>query len=191
MILEWKQETMKNELSNCNELGSNVTDGLEQHWAPRHRSGDGEPPRPPSRMLKCEAGLQEVCWARRLLRIFLPLTFSPGPRPLPQPLISSPDLCSICREVALNCLPTQNLVGTPTLLSFLSFRFFVPTAMLLIINYYKCATSDWWNNLLYIHIMECCVAIYVEVMEDLMWKDGHHTLLCERSWLPCDLNFKY
>lgn len=29
MILEWKQETMKNELSNSSELGSDVLDGLE------------------------------------------------------------------------------------------------------------------------------------------------------------------
>lgn len=40
MILEWKQETMKNELSNSSELGSDVMDGLEWQWAPRHRNGE-------------------------------------------------------------------------------------------------------------------------------------------------------
>lgn len=145
---------------------------------------------PLSGMLQSEVGLEEVCWARRLLRIQL-LTFSPGQPPLPQPQISSLDLCSVPREVVPNRLPTQNLLGTPTLLSFLSFGFFIPTAMLLIINYYKCAISDWQNKLLYIHIMECCIAISIQVMQDLAWKDGHHILLWERSWLQCDLNFKY
>lgn len=32
------------------------------------------------------------------------------------------------------------------------------------------------------------MAIYIEVLEDLiMWKDGHHILSRERSWLQCDL----
>lgn len=44
MILEWKQETMKNELSNSSALSSNVTNGLEQQAAPKHRRGDEEPP---------------------------------------------------------------------------------------------------------------------------------------------------
>ena len=36
------------------------------------------------------------------------------------------------------------------------------------------------------------MAIYIEVMEEnlIMWKDGHHILLCERSCLQCGLIFE-
>lgn len=38
--------------------------------------------------------------------------------------------------------------------------------------------------------MKCCV-VYTVVMEEnlIMWKDGHHILLCERSWLQLGSDF--
>lgn len=156
MILEWKQETVKNERSNSSELSnmSWMASSSGSSWT--QKWGWGTP----------FQGSCRVKWGSRRdaeqddFQEPLPWpAFSP-PTPDPQPGFPQ-------------CLPRGGAKLTPhsepslhtNLLSFLSFRFHLPTAMFLIINYYKAATSDWQKELLYIHLMECCVAIYPEVVK--------------------------